>query len=158
MKSFLCNFHSSTNIMKANKSRRMRWTRYGTDSKCIYNLYRKIKGKISRGWEDGVKLILNKTDCEEVAWIQLRQDKATLTLDTGSDPIRIGPTDLTIGRKTNTQSCIRALTLQPTRLVWSTWRHPNSPDRFRLVWTDQTCLIFPQCLARHRRTRASTPG
>jgi hypothetical protein len=46
--------------------------------------------------------------------------KATLTLDAGSDPIRLGPTDQTVGRKTNTQSCIRALTLQPTRLVWST--------------------------------------
>jgi hypothetical protein len=76
----LHNLYSFPNIIRQNKSRRMRWAeqveRMGEDRKVNKVLVGKPEGKRPLGrprlrWEDGIRMDLRKIGWEGVHWLQL---------------------------------------------------------------------------------------
>ena len=79
----LKDLYSSPNIVRAIKSRRMRWAGHVArrgESRGVYRvLMREPEGKRSFGrprfrWEDNIKMDLQEEGCEGVDWIDLAQD------------------------------------------------------------------------------------
>jgi hypothetical protein len=80
----LHNLYSSPNIIRMNKSRRMRWMAHVARMEAMRNtcemLVGKLGGKRSLGrhrvwWEDDIKMYLMEIDLEGVDWIHLTQDR-----------------------------------------------------------------------------------
>jgi hypothetical protein len=76
--------YSSPNIIRQNKSRRMRWAghvaRMGEEMNAYKVLMGKPEGKRPRErprhrWEDGIRMDLRETGWGNVKWIQLAQDR-----------------------------------------------------------------------------------
>jgi hypothetical protein len=80
----LHNLHSSPDVIRQVKSRRMRWAghvaRMGEERKVYKVLVGKPEGKIPlgrprRGWENGIRMDLRETGLGDVDWIRLAQDR-----------------------------------------------------------------------------------
>jgi hypothetical protein len=80
----LHNLHSSPNIIRQIKSRRMRWARHVARMGEESNVYRVLMGKpegkrpferTRHRWEDGIRMDLREIGCESVDWLQLAQDR-----------------------------------------------------------------------------------
>jgi hypothetical protein len=80
----LHNLYYSPNIVRVIKSRRLRWTRYGTrmgEGRVVYRvLVGKLEGKRPLGrprrrWEDNIKLDLREIGIDGANWILLAQDR-----------------------------------------------------------------------------------
>jgi hypothetical protein len=75
--------HSSPNIVRVIKSRRMRWTghvaRTGWREACIGFWWRNLRetdlGRLRRKWEDNIKMGLQEAGCGGMDWIGLAQDR-----------------------------------------------------------------------------------
>jgi hypothetical protein len=80
----LHNFYASPNIIRAIKSRRMRWAGHVTLRGEMRNGYIILVGKHegkrqlgtpSHGWEDNIRRNLREMGWEDVDWMQLTQDR-----------------------------------------------------------------------------------
>ena len=80
----LNDLHSSPNIVRVIKSRRMRWARHVArmgDRRGVYRvLVGKPKGKRPLGrfrsrWDDNIKMDLQEVGCGDMDWIDLTQDR-----------------------------------------------------------------------------------
>jgi hypothetical protein len=80
----LHNLYSSPDIIRQDKSRRMRWAghvaRMGEERKVYKVLVGKLKGKIPLGrprrrWEDGIRMDHREIGLGGVDWIRLSQDR-----------------------------------------------------------------------------------
>jgi hypothetical protein len=80
----LHNLHSSLDIIRQIKSRRMRWAghvaRMGEERKLYKVLVAKPEGKTPRGrpkhrWEDGIRMDIREIGLGSVDWIRLAQDR-----------------------------------------------------------------------------------
>jgi len=83
----LHSLYSSPNIIRAIKSRRMRWAghvaRMG-EGRCVYRVLvgrpegKRSLGRPRRGWEDNIKMDLRKIGIDGANWIRLTQDRIQL--------------------------------------------------------------------------------
>jgi hypothetical protein len=80
----LHDLYSSPNIIRAIKSRRMRWARHVArmeEGRGVYRvLIRRPEGKRPLGrprrrWEDNIKMDLSQIEIDGANWIQLAQDR-----------------------------------------------------------------------------------
>jgi len=83
----LHSLYSSPNIIRAIKSRRMRWAghvaRMG-EGRCVYRVLvgrpegKRSLGRPRRGWEDNIKMDLRKIGIDGANWVRLTQDRIQL--------------------------------------------------------------------------------
>ena len=80
----LNDLHSSPNIVRVIKSRRMRWTGHVARIGERRGVYRVLVGKSDgkrrlgrpwRRWEDNIRTDLQEVECGGVDWIELAQDR-----------------------------------------------------------------------------------
>ena len=76
--------HSSPNIIRSFKSRRLRWAGHVARIEQSRNAYRVLVGKpevkrplgrVRRRWEDSIKMDLREVDCNPGEWIDLAEDR-----------------------------------------------------------------------------------
>ena len=76
--------HSSRNIIRSPKSRRLRWAGHVTRIEQSRNAYRVLVGKPEgkrplgrprRRWEDNIKIDLREVGCDPGEWIDLAEDR-----------------------------------------------------------------------------------
>jgi hypothetical protein len=76
--------HSSPNVVRVIKSRRMRWARHVArmgEGRSVYRVLverpegKRPLGRPKRRWEDNIKLDLRETGIDGANWIQLAQDR-----------------------------------------------------------------------------------
>ena len=74
----LNDLHSSPNVVRVIKSRRMRWAgnvaRMG-EGRVVYRVLVGKPGRPRRGWEDNIKLDIQEVECGCMDWIELAQDR-----------------------------------------------------------------------------------
>jgi hypothetical protein len=82
----LKDLHSSPNIVRVMKSRRMRWAEYVARMAEMRDVYRilvgnpEVKRPLERPrprWEDKIKMDLPEVGCGSMDWIELAQDRDT---------------------------------------------------------------------------------
>jgi len=76
----LNDLHSSPNIVRVIKSKRMRWAGHVARMKKRIGVYRALVGKPEvkgprRRWEDNIKMDLQDLGCGGMDWIELAQDR-----------------------------------------------------------------------------------
>jgi hypothetical protein len=80
----LHSLYSSPNIVRAIKSRRMRWAGHVArmwEGRCVYRVLvgrpegKRPLGRPKRRWEDNIKMYLREIEIDGANWIQVAQDR-----------------------------------------------------------------------------------